>query len=82
MRANKRDAISTGIALERYLKHQLMDSPSSWFLEPGRRNAGRSLQMLDSLGLLLGQDFRREALFRMMVDLKIVPRPRALTRSA
>jgi hypothetical protein len=36
------------------------------------------MQMLDAMGLLLGQDARRKALLLMLVDLKIVPplRPR------
>ena len=55
-----------------------MDWHGEGFMESGRRIAGHSMQMLDAMGLLLGQDARRKALLLMLVDLKIVPpsRPR------
>jgi hypothetical protein len=72
--ANKRNRPnSTRSVLQAYLKHPLMDSRSSAFIGHGHRSSGHSLQMLDSIGLLLGQDARREALLLMLVDLKIVP---------
>jgi len=71
-------SISSGIALEGYVKHQLMDWHGEGCMESGPRIAGHSMQMLDAMGLLLGQDARRKALLLMLVDLKIVPpsRPR------
>jgi hypothetical protein len=64
MEANEKDRAFSNFEL--YVKHQLR----------GHRIAGHSLQMLDAIGLLLGQDARREALLHILVDLKIVPRLR------
>jgi len=70
---DKRRSISTRIAIKGFKKHQSMDWGGKRSAQPGLRVAGHSMQILDALGLLLGQDARREALLLMKVDPKILP---------
>jgi len=74
---DKGRSISTGIAIRGRKKDQTTDWLGTRFGEPRLRLARHSMQVLDAIGLLLGQDARREALLLMLIDRKILAPLRA-----
>ena len=74
---DKGRSISTGIAIKGHKKDQPMDWRGTRSGEPVLRIARHSMQMLDAIRLLLGQDARGEAVLLMLIDLKIRPPLRA-----